>query len=96
MISKEKLNSYAEKLMFKMNDEEYSTLQQEFEVIEKQMDLIGKIEGIDKVKPMTFPYEIYHAKMREDKVTEALTTEEALMNAKSVNKNQVEVPKVVE
>ena len=46
MIEKEKLEMYAEKLLFKMNDSEYETLQQEFEVILKQMDLIGKIEGI--------------------------------------------------
>ena len=57
MIEKEKLQMYAEKLFFRMNDEEYTTLQQEFDVILKQMDIIDKIEGISNVEPMTFPFE---------------------------------------
>ena len=40
MIEKDKLRDYAHKLMFDMNDEEYETLQEEFDVILKQMDLM--------------------------------------------------------
>ena len=54
MISKEQLKDYA-KLMFDMSDEEYETLQQEFDIIIKQMELISKIEKIEAVEPMTFP-----------------------------------------
>ena len=96
MISKEKLNDYAEKLMFRMNDEEYDTLLEEFNIIERQMELIGKIDGINNVEPMVFPYELNNVKMREDKVVDSLSTDDALKNAKNVDKNQVEVPKVVE
>ena len=39
MIEKEKLKQYANKLMFDMDDSEYQTLQEEFDVILKQMDL---------------------------------------------------------
>ena len=46
MITKEKLKNYANKLMFDMNDEEYETLQKEFDVVLKQMDLIGNIEDM--------------------------------------------------
>ena len=95
MISKEKLKDYAGKLMFDMEEEEYETLQQEFEVILKQMDLISKIDGIEKVEPMTFPYDLYFSKLREDVAEECLTTEEALSNADEVKNNQVKVPKVV-
>lgn len=35
MIEKEKLKQYANKLMFDMDDSEYQTLQEEFEVILK-------------------------------------------------------------
>ena len=51
----EKLKDYANKLMFDMDDSEYETLALEFEVILKQMDLIDKIDGIEKVEPMFFP-----------------------------------------
>ena len=57
MINKELLEMYAKKLMFKMNDEEYVTLEEEFKIILKQMDLIGKIENIKDVilvKPKVF------------------------------------------
>lgn len=96
MVTKEKLNLYAEKLMFRMNDEEYDTLLNEFEVIEKQMDLIGKIDGIKDVEPMTFPYKKSDVKYREDVVKDVLTTEEVLSNCKNVQREQNKVPKVVE
>ncbi len=96
MIEKEKLKDYAHKLMFDMNDEEYETLQNEFEVILKQMDLIGEIDGISEVEPMTFPFVTNQAKFRKDEVKNTLTTEEAISNAKMVDRNQVRVPKVVE
>lgn len=96
MITKEKLKDYASKLMFDMKEEEYETLQNEFEVILKQMDLIDKIKDIDKVKPMTFPFVTYEVELREDKVMESLETSDILKNAKLVSNNQVKVPKVVE
>ncbi len=98
MIEKEKLRDYARKLMFEMKDEEYTTLQKEFDVILKQMDLIGKIPDIKKVKPMNFPFITYEAVLRKDEVKEeeVLTVGQALANAKHQIQDQVKVPKVVE
>ena len=95
MVTKEKLKGYAAKLMFDMDDAGYERTLKEFETIEKQMDLIGEIDGIDSVEPMTFPYVIYHASFREDEAKDCLTNEEVLSNAKEVKANQVKVPKVV-
>lgn len=95
MVTKEKLKDYAAKLMFDMDDLGYERTLKEFETIEKHMELIGKIENIDNVEPMTFPYIIYHASLREDEDKEILTNEEVLMNAKETKANQVKVPKVV-
>lgn len=95
MVTKEKLKDYAAKLMFDMDDEGYERTLKEFETIEKHMELIGQIENIDSVEPMTFPYVIYHASLREDEAKESLTNEEVLMNAKETKANQVKVPKVV-
>ena len=96
MIEKEKLKDYAHKLMFDMDDEEYKTLQEEFETILKQMDLIGKIEGINEVEPMTFPFVTYKAHLREDEVKNTLDTDDLLVNAKYHDRAQIRVPKVVE
>lgn len=95
MVTKEKLKDYAAKLMFDMDDAGYDRTLEEFETVEKHMVLIGEIEGIDKVEPMTFPYVIYHATLREDEAKDCLTNEEVLANAKESKANQVKVPKVV-
>lgn len=95
-ITKEELKKYASKLMFDMNEEEYETLENEFEIILKQMDLIGEIPDIKSVSPMTFPFVTYEAKLREDKYEEALSVNEVLANAKHTLNDQVKVPKVVE
>ena len=42
------LKDYARKLMFDMEDKEYDTLQDEFEIILKQMELIENIKDIKK------------------------------------------------
>ena len=96
MIEKEKLKDYANKLMFDMEDSEYETLQEEFEVILKQMDLIGKIPNISEVEPMTFPYKNEDVNLREDEVKDYLTVGEVLDNTKYQVNDQVKVPKVVE
>ena len=95
MVTKEKLKDYAAKLMFDMDDEGYDRTLKEFETIEKHMALIGEIDNISEISPMTFPYEIYHASLREDKDLACLTNEEVLSNAKDTKANQVKVPKVV-
>ena len=96
MIEKEKLKDYAHKLMFDMNDEEYETLLNEFDVILKQMDLIGEINNISNVEPMTFPYELNDVELRDDSVSRNIEIEDALRNSGSVKGREVKVPKVVE
>ena len=95
MVTKEKLKDYANKLMFDMDDEGYERTLKEFETIEKHMALIGEIDGIENVEPMTFPYVIYHSSLREDEACDCLTNEEVLKNSKDVKANQIKVPKVV-
>ena len=95
MVTKEKLKDYAAKLMFDMDDAGYDRTLEEFETVEKHMALIGEIEGIDDVEPMTFPYVIYHATLRDDEAKECLTNEEILANVKEVKADQIKVPKVV-
>ena len=95
MVTKEKLKDYAAKLMFDMEDSEYEKTLEEFETVEKHMALIGEIEGIENVEPMTFPYVIYHANFREDEAKECLSNEDVLKNSKETKADQIKVPKVV-
>lgn len=94
-ITRDNIQDYALKLMFKMKDEEFDTFEKEFEIILKHMDLIGQIDGIEKVEPMTFPFINDNVTLREDVATSTLTTEDAVKNAKDVVYDEVKVPKVV-
>ena len=96
MITKEKLKNYAGKLMFDMKDEEYETLLNEFDVILKQMDLIGNIENISEVDPMTFPFEIEDVELRSDDESRNIEIEDALSNTGSKKGREIRVPKVVD
>lgn len=95
-ITRDKLKEYANKLMFDMSDSEYDTLLKEFDVMLKHMDLIGEIKDLEKVEPMSFPFELNDVDIREDVISNEITTEDALKNAKEVLFNEVKVPKVVE
>lgn len=96
MITKEKLKNYANKLMFDMNDEEYETLQKEFDVITKYMDMIEKIENISEVEPMTFPYELDSVEYRNDDESRNIEIEELMSNTTNRKGREIKVPKVVE
>ena len=94
-MDKETLMMLANKLMFTMDDSEYDTLLDEFDIILKQMDLIGKIPNIFEVEPMSFPFKNNDATLREDEIGDYLTVGEVLDNAKEEVDDQVKVPKVV-
>ncbi|MBP3840783.1 MAG: Asp-tRNA(Asn)/Glu-tRNA(Gln) amidotransferase subunit GatC [Bacilli bacterium] len=95
-VTKEKLKDYASKLMFDMEDSEYETLAEEFKILLKQMDVIGNIENIKDVEPMTFPFKNFDATLREDEVGDYLTVSEVLQNSKHEVNDQVKVPRVVD
>ena len=94
-VNKEVLKVTANKLMFDMSDEQYDNLVAEFDILIKQMNLIGEIEGVDEVEPMTFPFDVTNSYLREDEATTPLNREEVLKNAKDVVDGQIRLPKVV-
>lgn len=98
MITRDKLEEYAKKLMFEMNDNEYKTLEDEFEVILKQMELIDNINDIADVAPMTYPFdlELDDSYLREDVTSNEICFDDMKVNVKEYENNMVKVPKVVE
>ena len=95
-MDKEKLEVLANNLLFTMDDSEYETLSDEFDIILKQMDLIGEIKDINSVEPMFYPFPLDNVSMREDEVLEGLEIDDILLNCGSTLYNQVKLPKVVE
>lgn len=89
------LKKCANNLMFDMSEEQYQLLLKEFHVITKQMELLGEIDGLSEVEPMTFPFDVTTTFLREDVEGVCLTKEEVLRNAKDVVDGQIKLPKVV-
>ena len=64
-ITKEVLKDAANRLMFDMSEGEYDTLLEEFKVLTKQMETIGKISGLESYEPMTFPFDCHTDILRD-------------------------------
>lgn len=94
-VTKDVLKSTANKLMFDMSDEQYDQLVGEFDILIKQMNLIGEIEGVDTAEPMTFPFDVTNDYLREDVATLPENKDEVLRNAADVVDGQIRLPKVV-
>lgn len=94
--NKEVLKDAANRLLFDMSDEEYDTLLSEFDIITKQMLVIGEDPSIDQYEPMTFPFECTTSYLREDEPKEPLSRNEALRNANHKAGGQIKLPKVVQ
>lgn len=94
-VTKEVLKTTANKLMFDMSDEQYDNLVAEFDILIKQMNLIGEIEGVDSAEPMTFPFDVTNDCLREDVPTPGTNRDELFKNSKDVVDGQIRIPKVV-
>jgi len=92
----EVLKDAAKRLLFDMSESEYETLSNEFDIVTKQMSIIGSNKEIEKYEPMSFPFECTTSYLREDEPTEPLSREEALRNSKRKIGGQIKLPKVVQ
>ena len=90
------LKDAANRLLFDMSEEEYETLLSEFDIVVKQMKLIGDNKGIDAYEPMVFPFECTTDYLREDEPGEPLSREEALRNSPRKAGGQIKLPRVVQ
>ena len=95
-FTKEKIDKYASDLLIGLSDEERDMIQEEFDEIERNMDLINKIPNIKDVEILSYPYESVVSDLRsDDSVCEKIDIDELLSNCDRVEGREVEVPKVV-
>ena len=92
----EVLKDAAKRLLFDMSESEYETLLKEFDIVTKQMSIIGSNSVIEKHEPMSFPFECSTSYLREDEPKEPLSREDALKNSKRKIGGQIKLPKVVQ
>ena len=94
-FTKEMVDDYAEKLLIGLTDEENKMVLEEFDAIDRNIDLINEIPNIESVQPMTHALD-FAFELRCDVAKESIPIEDALKNAGSVDGREIEVPKVVE
>lgn len=95
-FTKEEINIYAEKLLIGLTEEENEMVLKEFDIIDKNIDLINNIKDISNVEIMSHCLDDFEFELREDEVEESTDIEELLQNCDSYRGNEVKVPKVVE
>ena len=94
-FTKEMVDDYAEKLLIGLTSEENKMVLDEFEIIDKNIDLINQIPNIENVEPMTHCLDDFEYELREDEVEESIDIEDLLSNCDVCTDREVEVPKVV-
>ncbi len=94
-FTEEMVDDYAEKLWIGLTPEENQMVLKEFDTIDNDISLITKIEGIEKVEPMTHCLDDFVYELREDVEEETVPIDELLQNCDDYKDREVSVPRVV-
>ena len=94
-FTKEMVDSYADKLLIGLTEEENTMVLSEFDIIDKNLDLVNSIPNIKDVEPMTHTLDNFTYELREDEIEESVPIEELLANSDDTEDGEVVVPKVV-
>ncbi len=95
-FNEQTIDKLADLLMIGLTPEENKMVLDEFEIIDNNINKINKIDGIEKVTPMTHALDDMTCELREDVAEESPSIEELLSNCDFKDGREVEVPKVVE
>jgi len=94
-FTKEMVDDYANKLLIGLTDEENKQVLDDFDEIDRQIDLINDIPNIEKVEPMTHTLDEFQFELRDDEAFESENIEDILANSDEHTEREIEVPKVV-
>jgi len=95
-FTKEMVDNYADKLLIGLTEEENKMVLDEFEIIDKNIDLINEIKDLDKIEPMSHCLDDFVYELREDIIEESIPIEDLLKNCDKTKDREVKVPKVVQ
>lgn len=96
-FTKEVVDDLADKLLIGLTEEENRMVLEEFEIIDKNLNVINEISNIENVEPMSHCLDNFIYELREDEEDEDSSTsiEELLSNCDDYIGREVKVPKVV-
>ena len=94
-FTKEMVDSYADKLLIGLTAEENKMVLDEFQDIDRNINIINEIPNIKDVKPMSYCLDDMGSHLNNDEVEETVPIEELLRNSGKTVGREVEVVKVV-
>lgn len=94
-FTKEMVDDYADMLLIGLTDEENKMVLDEFDIIDKNLDLVTQIPNISEVEPMTHCLDDFEYELRDDVVVESVPISDLLRNSDGTDGDEVQVPKVV-
>lgn len=95
-FTSEMIDDYASKLLIGLTDSEKEMIISEFDEIDKTMDSLNEIDGLDKIEPQSFPFDMEIEDLREDEdIIEEIDIDTLLSNCDRTEGREIEVPKVV-
>ena len=94
-FTKEMIDDYADKLLIGLTPEENKMVLEEFDQIDKNMELISSFTGISEVEPMTHCLDDFVVELREDVIEESIAIEDLLRNSDDTEDREIVVPRVV-
>ena len=95
-FTKEMVDDYADKLLIGLTPEENQMVLDEFDYIDKNIDIINEIPGIGSVEPMSWCLDDFEFELREDIPEEPIDIDSLLQNCDDYRVCEVKVPKVVD
>ena len=94
-FTKEMVDSYADKLLIGLTEEENKLVLREFDIIDANMQIIADMPNISDVPPMTHALDDFEFVLRSDDAEESIPIEDLLRNCDDYEDREIEVPKVV-
>ena len=94
-FTSEMVDDYADKLLIGLTREENKMVLDEFDIIDKNLDLVNQIPNISEVEPMTHTLDDFEFKLREDEVVPSVPVDLLLRNSDDVFGDEIVVPLVV-
>lgn len=95
-FTKEMVDEYAAKLLIGLTPEENKSVLDEFDIIDKNCDVVNAIPNISEVEPMTHCLDEFVVELRDDEAEDSVPIENLLKNADETSDREIELPKVVE
>lgn len=94
-FTSEMVDDYADKLLIGLTKEENKMVLDEFEAIDKNLDMVNLIPNIGEVTPMTHTLDDFTYELKEDVIVPSVPIEDLLRNSDDTEGNEIVVPKVV-